>query len=171
MNILAIDVSGNFKEGKGTSGFCYMIDGKPQELFELKAKEYHSAESYWEAHIRFIKSKNIDHIVMEGYRLYNHKGMSASAQANSELETPQLIGAIKLWCYMDVTPLAIQFAPEVKQRWKENVLVAKKILEERPGGRYYFNGKATNDHKRDALKHALHFWRYGDYLTNRRIVK
>lgn len=164
MSILAIDVSGNFKEGKGTSGICVMADGEPVNLLEIKARDFEVAEAYWGTHLTTINDyggEGLEAVVMEGYRLYNHKGQSASKQANSELETPQLIGVIKQHCFMYDIPLHIQYAHEVKSRWKESVLVAKGILEQRVGNRYYFNGKQTNDHQRDALKHALHFNRYG----------
>lgn len=158
--VLSLDVSGNFKEGKGTTGYCELVEGEPKYLGELKAEDYISAEAYWQAHLNLISEFAPDVLVMEGYRLYNHKGQAASKQANSELETPQLIGVIKVLAFQNKIPLHIQFAHEVKSRWSEKVLVAKGILEER-NGRYYFDGlQSTNDHKRDALKHALHYWRY-----------
>lgn len=160
MRILAIDVSGNFKEGKGTSGFCFMENGEPKELFELKASNFSSAENYWLQHLNIIKKYSPDTIVLEGYRLYNHKGMKASSQSNSELETVQLIGAIKVHAKLIAVPVDVQFATEVKSRWSEKVLVAKEILEKKSGNRYYFKNKVTNNHQRDALKHALHYWRY-----------
>lgn len=156
MKVLAIDVSGNFKEGKGTSGFCLLEDGEPESLVDLQAKVFASAEAYWNAHLKFIRYFKPKAIVMEGYRLYNHKGMKASSQANSELETPQLIGVIKHYCWENDIDLHIQYAAEVKSRWSDKVLVAKGVLEE--GNK--FKGKATNNHKRDALRHALHYWRY-----------
>lgn len=165
MNILAIDVSGNFKEGKGTSGFCFLENGEPQELFELKATSYRSAEHYWYDHTATIMKyyeKGLDAVVIEGYRLYNHRGMSATSQANSELETVQLIGVLKHFCWEKDIHLAVQYASEVKSRWKESVLVALGHLGYR-NNRYFFKGEVTNDHKRDALKHALHYERYGKH--------
>lgn len=159
MKLLSIDVSGNFKEGKGTTGLCFMEGGKASRLYEIKAKDYDSDVQYWDAimqNITFV----LDQVVIEGYRLYNHKGQAASAQANSELETPQLIGAIKMHCFGSNVPLHIQYASEVKTRWAESVLVATNELELK-NNRYYFKGKMTNDHMRDAMKHALHFNRYG----------
>lgn len=81
-------------------------------------------------------------------------------QANSELETPQLIGILKLTCYQWKIPYNVQFASEVKTRWGEEVLVRLGILEQK-GNRYYWNGQATNNHLRDSLKHCKHWWRYG----------
>lgn len=159
VKVLAIDVSGNFKEGKGTSGLCFMEDGEPIRLDEIKATDFDRAEKYWQEHVLNIIKSNPDVVVMEGYRLYNHKGMAASTQANSELETPQLIGVIKYVCHERNIPLVIQFASEIKSRWSEDVLVSSGILA-KTSSMYYFNGKRTSTHKRDALKHALHYWRY-----------
>lgn len=160
MKVLALDVSGNFNEGKGISGLCLMIDGKPKELYDIKARDFNCAEAYWQAHVNVIRDFKPDIVVMEGYRLYNHAGKRASTQANSELETPQLIGAIKLWCYMHDIPVIIQYASEVKSRWNDDVLVNTGYIDQ-SGKRYFFKNKITNDHKRDALRHALHYGRYG----------
>jgi hypothetical protein len=154
--IMSIDVSGNFKEGRGTSGICNMIDGEVRSLIDIGAKDYNSAEEYWKAHRDFIEYMFPDYVVMEGFRLY---GTKANEQINSEFETPQLIGIIKMVCYDLKIPLTIQFASEVKTRWSEDVLVAKGILELK-NGLYLWNGQRTNAHKRDALRHALHFSRY-----------
>jgi hypothetical protein len=159
MKLLALDISGNFKEGKGTTGICLMIDGKVVELNDIKAKDFDSAEEYWAAHEDYIHHLWPDHIVMEGYRLYNHKGMKASTQANSDLETPQLLGFLKMVCYRMEIPYTIQYAADIKTRWSEEVLVRLGILEQK-GNRHYFNGKSTVTHHRDALKHALHWDRY-----------
>lgn len=160
MRILAFDPSGNFKEGKGTSGLCTVENGEPLTLDEIRAATFDCAEAYWLAHLNFIRHYEPDEVCIEGYRLYNHKGMAASTQANSELETPQIIGAIKLHCYIEEIPLYVQYAKDVKSRWSDDVLVAKGYLE-RKGKLLYFNGKATSTHKRDALRHALHHSRYG----------
>lgn len=166
MRILSFDPSGNYgKEGMGTTGYAFMKDGIPEYLGEIKASNYESEVEYWAAHDDLILENLPDTIVCEGYRLYNHKGKSASMQANSELQTSQLIGAIKLVAYRMNIPIEIQYASEIKTRWSEDVLVRLGILEQK-GNRYYFNGELTSTHKRDALKHALHYSRYktGDKL-------
>lgn len=161
MKILSFDPSGNFgKEGMGTTGTCVLENGDPVFLGQITAKSYLSEEAYWFTHLDFINAIEPDEIVIEGYKLYNHKGMKANTQANSELQTPQLIGAIKTYCYSKSIPLTVQFASDVKTRWSEKVLVAKGYLEEK-NGRYRFMGSQTSTHKRDAMKHALHYWRYG----------
>jgi hypothetical protein len=163
MKVIALDPSGNFKEGKGTTGICIMEDGVPKRLDHVEAKDFKTTMDYWDFIITVLIIEKPDHIVMEGYRLYNHKGMSAKTQANSDLETPQLIGAIKYWCYFNSIPLTIQYAADVKTRWSEEVLVRLGYLtHELKGGKnfYYFNGKSAISHHRDSLKHALHYWRY-----------
>jgi hypothetical protein len=159
MKHIAIDPSGNFKEGQGTTGICISIDGEAKELKEIKASDYRTVDQYWMAHVTLLQREFPDHVTIEGYKLYNHKGKSASMQANSELETPQLIGILKHWCYSLDIPYNVQFASEVKTRWSEDVLVRLGILEQK-GNRYYWNGELTNTHKRDSLKHSNHFWRY-----------
>lgn len=161
MRIIVFDPSGNFKEGKGTSGICFADSGRITELSQIRAKDFSETEAYWYAHIELIKNHNWDWVVIEGYRLYNHRGMKASSQSNSEFETVQLIGALKMACWMNHIPCTIQYASEVKSRWSEKVLVNSGILEN-SNGRYYFNGLPTNTHQRDALKHALHFLRYDE---------
>lgn len=160
MRILAIDPSGNFKEGRGTSGIALIEDGKILNLNEIRAKDFKCAEEYWNFHLNLIHDIKHDYLVIEGYRLYNHAGNKASNQTNSILETPQLIGVLRHYCYIHMKPLTIQYASDVKNRWSEKILVAKGYLEQK-GNRYYWNGKPTNQHQRDALKHALHFERYG----------
>jgi hypothetical protein len=163
MKLITLDISGNFKEGKGTTGICVMLDGEVQELRDIKASDFETCEEYWAAHEDYIMSERPDHIVMEGYRLYNHKGMSAKTQANSDLETPQMLGYLKMVCYRMNIPYNIQYAADIKTRWSEDVLVRLGILEHKLKGNknfYYWNGKSTVTHHRDALKHALHYDRY-----------
>lgn len=160
MKLIAIDPSGNHgKEGYGTTGYCVFKDGEPVELGEILAEDYDGEEGYWLAHIGLIIREKPDIVVCEGYKLYHHKGMSAQTQAHSTLQTPQLIGAIKMWCYFSGIPIHIQFASEVKNRWNDDLLARQGILEKR-GKRYYFRGEPTNNHKRDALRHGIHYLRY-----------
>lgn len=159
MKIVAMDISGNFKEGKGKTGVCVMIDGKVMDLTMIKAENFSSVEEYWAAHEDYIQQEWPDHIVYEGYRLYNHKGQEANKQANSDLETPQLLGFLKMVAYRLNIPYHIQYASDVKTRWQEPILVHLGHLEAK-NGYHYWNGKRTATHQRDSLKHALHYWRY-----------
>lgn len=157
---LSFDPSGNFVEGKGTTGFAIAVNDLPIEVGRIAATDYKKAVEYWKAHVDFIRKVKPDSMVMEGYRLYNHKGMAAASQANSILETPQLIGIVTLTAYSLQIPLKIQFAKDVKTRWSDDVLINKGILEK--NGRYLnFKGKPTVTHERDALRHLMHYIRYG----------
>lgn len=166
IEILTFDPSGNFKEGKGTTGIAHSVIHKVEDvnkslsastvLAQLRAEECSSDTEYWLKHLHEIDIMKPDYVVIEGYRLYNHRGKEASMQANSELETPQLIGAIKTHCYKLGITVVIQYASEVKSRWSDDVLKAKGIIDEK----LRFNGERTNAHKRDALRHLLHFRRY-----------
>jgi hypothetical protein len=140
----------------GTTGACIMEDGVITKLTEVQARAYNSEVVYWAKHRNMIEYYYPDYVVVEGFKLYGHKALD---QTNSELPTSQLIGIIKMVCYDLKIPLTIQFASEVKTRWSEDVLVAKGILELK-NGLYLWNGQRTNAHKRDALRHALHFSRY-----------
>lgn len=163
MNIISFDPSGNHnseKEGMGTTGYCICLDSKIQGVYEIRASDYEDTVAYWVAHTKMLSDMylkhGIDHIVIEGYKLYNHAGMSAQTQANSTLMTPQLIGVLKTWAYTRDIPYTIQFASDVKTRWSNKVLQAKGYL----GEGDTFKGKRTNNHKRDSLRHMCHFLKY-----------
>lgn len=156
--IVALDPSGEFIEegsGYGTTGVAIYTNGMI-ELRDIKASDYESAAHYWSAVLNLIIYTKPDYVVFEGYRLYNHKGMSAQTQSNSTLMTSQLIGAIRIACHNHRIPVHIQFATDVKSRWADHVLQYKGYLDEKNR----FNDVATNTHKRDALRHLLHFMKY-----------
>lgn len=158
MKILSFDPSGNFIEGKGTTGWAYAEDNEEVTMIgEIKSIEFSTTEEYWNKHTSLIKDFKPNYVVIEGYRLYNHRGKEASIQANSTLETPQLIGVLRHYCWLCGIPATIQYASQVKSRWSDKVLQAKGILDKRNR----FKGEQTNKHKRDALRHLLHFERYG----------
>lgn len=165
--IIAFDPSGNFIEGKGTTGICDMDnEGNIIAVRELSAKDYDCPMAYWDAHIEYLmdaythvfKTTEQLEVVIEGFRLYDHK---KSTQVNSLFETPKLIGLIEHWCWLQNIPLKIQFATEVKTRWKDSVLVSTGIITRDPKHpRRYWNGQVLNNHKVDAIRHACHYFRY-----------
>ncbi|HLO12790.1 MAG TPA: hypothetical protein VK190_11310 [Pseudoneobacillus sp.] len=158
--ILALDPSGNFHEGKGTTGYAIAVNGQPSKVGRVSASDYKSAPEYWYAHMELINQVEPNQLVFEGYRLYNHKGMSAATQANSILETPQLIGYLTMIAFLNQLPLKIQFAKDVKTRWSDDVLINKSILVKN-GKHLLFKSSPTVTHERDALRHLMHFIRYG----------
>ena len=119
--IVALDPSGNFKEGNGTTGICTLKE-EHATVHDIHAGHFKTAEEYWNAHIDYLELALMTfhemEVVMEGYRLYGHK---SATQINSTLETPQLIGVIKYWCYANKVPLKIQFASDVKNRWSDKL--------------------------------------------------
>jgi hypothetical protein len=130
MKVIALDPSGNFKEGKGTTGICIMEDGVPKRLDHVEAKDFKTTMDYWDFIITVLIIEKPDHIVMEGYRLYNHKGMSAKTQANSDLETPQLIGARTSGALMErATPLIAVNASGVPEKYRYSRDIVKIIME------------------------------------------
>lgn len=158
--VLAFDPSGNWFEGKGTTGWC-LYDLKTNKVVKfgfISASAYVSQVRYWDAHIDLIDGlagyKPI--LVIEGYRLY---GDVATAQINSQLETPQLIGAIKYEAWQRGMPIITQTASEVKLRWKDETLIHKGVFE-KDGNTIKLNGYPTSDHIRDAVRHAIHFATY-----------
>lgn len=158
MKLIAIDISGNHaseKEGSGTTGIAIWTPDLDYELAEVKASDYKTTEEYWNKIINEAIN-GFDHVIIEGYRLYNHRGMSASTQANSTLPTSQLLGALRHALWLDNTPYTIQYASEVKTRWSDEILIHNGYLEE--GN--LFKGKRTNDHRRDALRHLVHYMTY-----------
>lgn len=162
MNILSIDPSGNHiseGEGSGTTGIAYLKYGNTH-LTEVKASNYETIEEYWHAIENIIRLSEWDHVVIEGYKLYNHAGMAARTQANSKLQTSQLIGVLRMACWRKDIKFHTQYASDVKSRWKDSILQKKGYLEEKN----YHNGKPTNDHMRDALRHLVHFEKYKLHL-------
>jgi len=156
---MAIDPAGEHNSenaGNGTTGLAYSENGEVISLSERKASDYRNTLDYWKGIFVAIDNWNPHHVIIEGYRLYNHRGMSAQTQSNSTLMTPQLIGAIRMFLYQQNIPYTIQYASEVKTRWSDEILIANGYLEE--GN--LFKGKQTNAHKRDALRHLVHYLTY-----------
>lgn len=159
--IIALDPSGNWNEGKGTTGICRMSDdGQVIDVDEIHAGEYSSPEMYWDVHIFYLEEQQgPKEIVMEGFRLYATK---KNEQVNSQFETPQLIGVIRHWCFANKIPLKITYAVEVKSRWTDAVLEQKGYIYRKGNKRYLTaTDRSLNNHKTDALRHALHYFRYG----------
>ena len=158
---MGIDPSGAYKEGKGTTGWC-ILDNRTNKLLRvgtISAKNYDSAEEFWHAHIEAIAKMRRHYkslaISLEDYILYKS---SAMAQVNSQLETVQLIGIIKHYCYYNNLEIFIRPAVAVKKRWSDDILLFKGIIE-KIGARYIVpDSKQTIcEHERDSIRHAVHF--------------
>ncbi len=173
--ILSLDPSGNFNEGKGTTGWCLTKDKVCVDAGEIYASEYPTQMSYWDKVITLIYSINKNTIkdndtyvvLCEDYRLYETK---ASEQINSNLETPQIIGAIKYTCYKYKIPLYFQMAAEVKTRWSDDILFKTERLIRKGKHAYTPEGVLIQHHSRDAYRHVLHYINF-KLKTNKEIPK
>ena len=160
-NILAIDPSGNFEEGKGTTGACiYDIQNHEViEIFTIQAVNFTSKEDYWQAHLDRILVMRRHYkdliVVMEDFMLDPNRAMQ---QSYSKMETPKLIGIVQNFCYARQVPYFMQRAAEVKKRWSDKILLHKEIIQ-KVKHNYYLNDShdLVNGHCRDAIRHAVHF--------------
>ena len=161
--VIALDPSGNWSEGKGTTGWCVYnaADDKIIKADEISASAYNCAERYWDEHIRLL-SRLIERygndnvaIVIEDYLLYANR---ATAQTNSRMETSQLLGILKYYCWTQAIPYTMQTASEVKKRWDNDILLYKKYII-RDGRNFRISGKASglSRHCIDSIRHAIHY--------------
>lgn len=160
--VLAIDPSGNYKEGTGTTGWVLMND--KEKLIArgwISASDYKCREDYWNAHVELIKLNHDKYrrdliVVMENYVLYRDR---SSNQINSELETPRLLGVLQWFCWKLKQNYSLQLASSVKTRWADDLLFRERIIyRDRNVVRHTDSNLTLNsNHERDALRHALHF--------------
>ena len=159
--MLGTDPSGAFMEGKGTTGMCLIVKTnkyKIQWVGDICAKDFATPEAYWNEHLRrieFYHTRYKDLIVsMEDYILYENRAMS---QANSHMETSQLIGCIRLYCWQNNIELHMRNAVQVKKRWSDEILVHKGLLQ-KINNKYYCTARQDplSLHIRDSIRHAIH---------------
>ena len=154
--LLSLDPSGNFDEGKGSTGWCAGTDKNIEAAGIIRATDYPTQMRYWEAVITKIHeytSQGYD-VVCEDYRLY---AASAKAQINSNLETPQLIGVIKYYCYTHNVKLHLEMAIEVKHRWSNEILVEYGYISKLGHSYVTPHGIKVGSHSLDALRHYYHY--------------
>jgi hypothetical protein len=158
--VLALDPSGSYKEGMGTTGWC-LYDIEKQKIAKfgfIDANKYSCQFQYWDAHLTLIDSLEGYHpdLAVEDYLLY---GARAEAQINSRLETPQLLGILKYEVWKRGSYIHLQTAAQVKTRWSNNILLNKGLIE-KDGLGYKINGVKVSDHILDSVRHALHYAMY-----------
>lgn len=159
MRILAIDPSGNFsdREGKGTTGWAYFENGELLTFGRIEAADYDELEVYWHQHeVIMDHFPRLDVFVCESYKLQPSK---AGAQSYSSLETPQLIGFMRMMAWTMSTPFILQ-DPSIKQRFTDAVLVNTGVATKK-GRNHLINGQPSVIHERDAIRHGLYYLRYG----------
>lgn len=155
--ILAFDPSGNYNEGKGTTGWC-LYDTETNRIAKfgaIKAVKYNSLMEYWNAHLKLIDdlSGYAMTIVIEDFLLYSNR---AESQICSRFETPKLIGMLQYELYLRGIEVILQPAALVKKRWSDDILVYKGLITQQ-GYCYYIGDIKLSDHCRDAIRHALHY--------------
>ena len=156
MKIVVLDPSGNFFEGKGTTGYVTSNDNTLTSAGQIYSKDFATQCEYWNAVIDLLRPADL--IICEDYRLYATK---SEAQINSNLETPQLIGVIKYDCYLSKKPIILQMAHQVKTRWSNEVLIKTNLIE-KIGRNYYHNNVKLQHHSMDAFRHWLHYMTFKD---------
>lgn len=161
---LAIDPSGNFTEGKGHTGIVSILgdDWTSLRMGSINAKDYETRHQYWSAVIQAITGMDYwfegenKRMVIESYVTRNN-GFTFGKQP----ETAMLIGVLVYWCEEHGIPYYFQMPSQAKTRFKDERLTDYVPgLTRNDAGHYFLNGKVTNDHERDALKHLLYFKRY-----------
>lgn len=160
---IGIDPSGSFKEGKGTTGWCVLDNNANAVIMvgTLAAKDFETYQEYWNAHLELIgqlrrQYGNKTAISIEDYILYK---TSAMAQVNSQMETVQLIGIIKHFCWEHKYDWYMRPAVAVKARWSDAILLHKGVISKL--NKHYvlpiFPAHTLCEHERDAIRHAMHF--------------
>ena len=170
--VLALDPSGNFMEGKGTTGWCVFdcLDDRVTIVGEIAAATVLSFEEHWAAHLALIDSvvtrygiENV-HIVIEDYLLYQSK---AQSQTNSRMETPQLLGVLKFHCWLNHVSYTMQTASEVKERWSNKILQYRGyIKQDGRGFEIPLGHKPLSRHSLDAIRHAAHYATFKNVKEN-----
>jgi hypothetical protein len=152
---LALDPSGNFTEGKGTTGWAVISSEGPTIIScgQVLAENYSNKFDYWRAILNIIDNTKFDYLVIEDFLLYKSK---AQSQINSRFETPKIIGIIEMYCNNANKPCEFQRAVDVKNRWTDDILVHKGYIQKK-GNRYFAGGVLISEHIRDAIRHGIHY--------------
>ena len=157
MLVLAIDPSGSYYEGKGTTGWA-LFDSEKKQLLDyghVRASKYNTVTEYYAEISKLIKPGM--KVIIEEYLLYANK---AKQQINSKMETSKLIGYLQMYCFSKGVSYTMQLAGEVVKRWADHILVHKGIIKQNMNTEksvYYALGRVTNEHERDAMRHAIHY--------------
>jgi hypothetical protein len=159
--ILGVDPSGNFFEGKGTTGWSVLDTEKDTfiSIGAISAKDFKTQEDYWGQHLLLIHNLEKTYkdklcVSIEDYLLY---ASTSHSQINSKMETPQLLGVIKYYCYSNGVPLRIRPANAVKRRWNNHILEHRGYIHNEHGGyRPHCVNRNLCDHELDSMRHAVH---------------
>lgn len=156
MRIAVLDPSGNSgKEGNGTTGIAIFEDGNLVEFSSIQVEPNQQVELYWDAIFGAVERADV--IVCESYNLFHHKAVQ---QSGSALMTPQLIGFLRMQAFYEGIKFVFQ-DPKDKTRFSDDVLTSMGVFT-KLNNRYYCQGKLTNLHQRDAIRHGYFYLKYGD---------
>lgn len=161
--VVGIDPSGNFNEGKGTTGLCVLAGSSTKILqtADIKASDYPTRVAYWRAHKIYLE-EIIDRyhpkeviVSIEDFVLYAHK---SGAQANSSIETLRLLGYLEMVCADLGLSYNTRIASAVKKRWSNEILEHKGIIEAKgPVWVTKHSKLRLNRHILDSVRHAVHY--------------
>lgn len=164
ITLCVIDPSGNFNSGKGKTGISYIQydDATNQLLWDtlrldtVSAKSFNTRHEYWAEIMR--KAHGANKVIIESFMIRTEGFLMGTMP-----ETIMLIGALTWELEKDKIPYTFQTPSQAKVRFKEEVLLRKvpKLTYNSVTNRYYLDGKLTNDHVRDSLKHLLYYVTYG----------
>lgn len=158
-HIIAIDPSGAFYEGQGTTGICVFntVDMYVQQHLHISATKYETAHAYWNAHIDTINALRKKYpksgIVIEDYLLY---GACAQDQVNSRMETSQLLGILKYYLCNKSIMHRLETASAALPRWTNDILLHKGYIKQKGKSFTDPKGSVLNRHELDAVRHAVH---------------
>ena len=157
MIITAIDPSGNFDEGKGTTGIIVAKWNKGQKwptiekLVSIKAIKYKSKQAYYNDILYFIPFSNV--VVIEDFTL---RPNVAKSLKGSILETVRLIAILETKCREFGLKCILQQAAHAKAKWTNKLLLNHKLIKKHGNG-FMINEKKIDKHILDALRHLLYF--------------
>lgn len=165
MIILAVDPSGSYKYGSGTTGWCAVTSsGMILLTGNIKAKDYKTKAEYIKAHDELFNEINPDILVIENFILYQG---TASTLYNQELETSELIGYMCGKAEDRKIKVVRQNAQLIKTAlYKPNILlnvvnqnfnqlVLKKTKIDRQ--QWIFENKRISNHMVDSIRHAFYY--------------
>jgi len=157
-NVFAIDPSGNYgyREGFGITGWAMFSNGKLTDVGKVCSEEFKYQENYWQDVAEEMLTVLPKIVVCESFRLFAHKAMQ---QSGSSMDTPQLIGYLRMCLWDRGIPIVFQ-DPVNKLRFSDEVMVQMGIIEKK-GRSHYFKGNILTIHERDAIRHGLYYIKYG----------
>lgn len=163
--VLSIDPSGAFEErGKGTTGWV-ILDCKTNKVLEtgiIRSLMYDTVCEYWHAHTLLIRRYTQKYgekiaVSIESYILYSNQ---AKSHINSSMETSQLIGVMRHYCWTYSVPVFMRTAVMAKTRYSDEILVHKKLIRKSAKGIYTINKMQICEHQVDAYRHGLFFSKF-----------